>query len=81
MASNEYVDGYWLNGDGSCSNDYYLTWKSNSSGWWVEDVSGWWPSNKWLKIDSCWYYFDSSGYMVTNKYIDGYWIGANGVCQ
>ena len=81
MASNEYVDGYWLNSDGTCSNDYYLTWKCNSSGWWVEDVSGWWPSNKWLKVDNCWYYFDSSGYMVTNQYIDGYWIGSDGVCQ
>ena len=81
MASNEYVDGYWLNGDGTCSNDYYLTWKCNLSGWWVEDVSGWWPSNKWLKVDNCWYYFDSSGYMVTNQYIDGYWIGSDGVCQ
>ena len=81
MASNEYVDGYWLNSDGSCSNDYYLSWKGNSTGWWVEDRSGWWPSSQWLKIDGSWYYFNSSGYMVTSQYIDGYWIGANGVCQ
>ena len=81
MASNEYVDGYWLNSDGSCSNDYYLTWKSNSTGWWVEDKSGWWPSSQWLKIDGSWYYFNASGYMVTSQYIDGYWIGADGVCQ
>ena len=81
MASNEYVDGYWLNSDGSCSNDYYLTWKSNSTGWWVEDKSGWWPSSQWLKIDGSWYYFDASGYMVTSQYVDGYWIGANGVCN
>ena len=34
------------------------------------------------KIDGSWYYFNSScGYMVTSQYIDGYWIGANGVCQ
>ena len=81
MAANEYVDGYWLNGDGSCSDDYYLTWKCNSTGWWVEDKSGWWPSSQWLKIDGCWYYFDASGYMVTNQYVDGYWIGADGVCK
>ena len=81
MASNEYVDGYWINGDGSMSNDYYLMWKSNTAGWWAEDKSGWWPSLQWLKVDGCWYYFDASGYMVTNKYIDGYWIGSNGVCQ
>ena len=81
MAANEYVDGYWLNSDGSCSDKYFLTWKSNATGWWVEDKSGWWPSSEWLKIDGCWYYFDASGYMVTNQYIDGYWIGADGVCN
>ncbi len=81
MASSEYYGGYWFNGDGSWDDQYYLTWKSNSTGWWVEDKSGWWPSNKWLKINGSWYYFDSSGYMVTSQYIDGYWIGADGVCQ
>ncbi len=81
MAENEYYNGYWFNGDGSWDEQYYLTWKSNSTGWWVEDKSGWWPSSKWLKINGNWYYFDLSGYMVTNQYVDGYWIGANGVCQ
>ena len=81
MACNEYVDGYWLNSDGSCSNDYYLTWKSNSTGWWVEDISGWWPSSQWLKIDGSWYYFDASGYMVSNQYVDGYWLSSDGACQ
>lgn len=81
MASNEYYNGYWFNSDGSWDEQYFLTWKSNSTGWWVEDKSGWWPSSKWLKINGYWYYFDSSGYMVTNQYIDGYWIGSDGVCS
>ena len=81
MASNEYYNGYWFNSDGSWDSQYYLKWKSNSKGWWVEDKSGWWPSSRWLKIDGNWYYFDSSGYMATNTRVDGYWIGANGVCQ
>ena len=81
MASNEYYNGYWFNSDGSWDEKYYLTWKSNSTGWWVEDKSGWWPSAQWLKIDGSWYYFDASGYMVTSQYVDGYWIGADGVCQ
>ena len=81
MASEEYYNGYWFNKDGSWDFKYYLTWKSNATGWWVEDKSGWWPTNQWLKIDGDWYYFNSDGYMVTNTYIDGYWIGANGVCQ
>ncbi|MBO5610417.1 MAG: carbohydrate-binding domain-containing protein [Eubacterium sp.] len=81
MASEEYYKGYWLNSDGTMDDKYFLTWKSNASGWWVEDVSGWWPSNSWLKIDGYWYYFDGSGYMVTNQYVGGYWIGSDGICR
>ncbi|MBO5609978.1 MAG: hypothetical protein J5929_06405 [Eubacterium sp.] len=81
MASNEYYGGYWFNSDGSWGEPYYLTWKQNTIGWWVEDISGWWPSSSWLKIDGCWYYFNSSGYMVTSQYIDGWWIDADGVCR
>ena len=80
MAMGEYYNGYWFNKDGSWDDKYLLSWKSNATGWWVEDKSGWWPSNAWLKIDNYWYYFNSSGYMVTNQYVDGYWIGADGVC-
>ena len=80
MASGEYYDGYWFNKDGSWDPQYKLSWKGNSSGWWVEDISGWWPSSSWLKIDGYWYYFDASGYMVTSQYVDGWWISADGVC-
>ena len=80
LATNEYYNGYWFNNDGSWDSQYLLSWKCNSTGWWVEDISGWWPASSWLKIDGYWYYFDASGYMVTNVYIDGYWIGADGVC-
>lgn len=81
MAAGEYFNGYWFNSNGSLNEAYFLSWKSNSKGWWVEDKSGWWPSNSWLKIDGYWYYFDGSGYMVTNKRIDGYWLGADGACR
>ena len=81
MAMSEYYGGYWFNADGSWDSQYLLTWKSNSTGWWVEDISGWWPASSWLKIDGNWYYFDASGYMVTNRYVDGWWIGADGICN
>lgn len=81
MASSEYFNGYWFNSNGSLNETYFLSWKSNSTGWWVEDKSGWWPSNSWLKIDGSWYYFDGSGYMVTNRRIDGWWLGADGRFQ
>ncbi len=80
MAANEYYNGYWFNADGSWDSQYLLSWKVNSTGWWVEDISGWWPSSTWLKINGYWYYFNASGYMVTSCYIDGYWIGSDGVC-
>ena len=81
MASSEWYNGYWFSGSGAWDETYKMTWCSNSTGWWIEDISGWWPSNCWQKIDGSWYYFDGSGYTVTSRYIDGYWIGANGVCQ
>ena len=81
MASNEYYNGYWFGRFGGWEEQYFLTWKCNSTGWWVEDISGWWPASQWLKIDGCWYYFDSTGYMVSNCYIDGWWIDADGVCR
>ena len=80
MATSEYYNGYWFNADGSWDSLYLLSWKVNSTGWWVEDISGWWPSGTWLKINGYWYYFNASGYMVTNCYIDGYWISSDGVC-
>ncbi len=36
--------------------------------------------NQCQKIDGKWYYFDSTGYMLTNGIVDGYWVGADGVC-
>lgn len=81
MASSEWIGGWWINGDGSCTYDGTASWKSDSTGWYYLDTSGWYPWSQWQKIDGSWYYFDYYGYMVTNKYIDGYWIGADGVCQ
>lgn len=79
--SNEWINGVWYDENGNNTYPGTLSWKSNSTGWWVEDSAGWYPVNCWQKIDGSWYYFDGSGYMVTSRYIDGYWIGANGVCQ
>lgn len=81
MAAGEWVSGYWLSASGAWSYRYYGSWKSDEYGWWYGDSSGWYACNQWAKINGYWYYFDGWGYMVTNKYIDGYWIGADGVCQ
>lgn len=81
METNAWRDGCWLGSNGAWTYPYTGSWKGDSSGWWFEDTSPWYPSSQWLKINGSWYYFDGSGYMVTSKYVDGYWIGADGVCQ
>ena len=80
MASGEWYNGYWFNTDGSWTYEGTISWKSDATGWWIEDSEGWYAASCWQKIDGYWYYFGSDGYMVTNQYVDGYWIGADGVC-
>jgi len=82
MDYSEYRDGCWLGSDGAWVEEYHGgTWKQNSTGWWYEDASGWYPQSQWVWIDGSCYYFGSDGYMATNQYVDGYWIGSDGVCQ
>lgn len=80
MAANEWVDGYWLDSSGAWTYPHTGSWHSDSWGWWYEDTSGWYACDEWVKINGYWYYFDGYGYMMTNTYVDGYWVGANGVC-
>ena len=77
-ASNEWRDGKWINADGSCDYAGQLLWKSNATGWWVEDTVGWYPTNSWQKIDGLWYYFNASGYMASGEYYNGYWFNKDG---
>ena len=81
MASSEWVDGWWCNGDGSCTYGGQGSWRSDGTGWWYQDSNNWYPCNMWQKINGNWYYFKGDGYMATNQYIDGYWVGANGECS
>ncbi len=81
MASEEWRDGYWLSSSGACEYEGTGSWAANSTGWWFEDTSGWYAVSTWQKINGYWYYFGSDGYMVTSQYVDGYWLGSDGVCQ
>lgn len=81
MAANEWIDGYYINSDGTWTYDAVGSWGSDGSGWWYGDTSGWYVTSSWQKIDGNWYYFNAQGYMVTNSYIDGYWLGADGICR
>ena len=77
-AANEYADGKWFNADGTINEAYSMEWKSNETGWWIEDKSGWYPVSQWLKIDGYFYYFTASGYMDYSEYRDGCWLGDDG---
>ena len=76
--SSEWVGGKWYNEDGTQTYEGTLSWKCNSSGWWVEDTTGWYPASQWQKIDGKWYYFTSDGYMDYGEYRDGCWLGSDG---
>ena len=77
-ASNEWINGKWYDKDGNQTYSGILSWKSNSTGWWVEDSSGWYPQNQWQKIDGVWYYFKPDGYMASAEYYGGYWFNSDG---
>ena len=76
--SNEWVNGKWYNANGVCDYAGTLSWKSDATGWWVEDSEGWYPVSQWQKIDGKYYYFTSSGYMDYSEYRDGCWLGSDG---
>ncbi len=76
--SSEWIDGKWYNEDGTQTYGGTLSWKSNSTGWWVEDTDGWYPTSCWQKIDGIWYYFKPDGYMASGEYYGGYWFNSDG---
>lgn len=76
--TNEWYNGKWYNADGTQTYEGIMSWKCNSTGWWLEDTFGWYPVSCWQKIDGLWYYFDSEGYMAENEWRDGYWLSGSG---
>ena len=80
MANNEWINGYWFEADGSWTYEGKGCWCESADGWFFLDSNNWYPQSRWQKIDGNWYYFNAQGYMVTNQYVDGYWIGADGIC-
>ena len=63
MASNEYINGYWLNKDGSWTYKHKASWKKDSKGWWYGDDTGWYAKNATYRIDGKDYAFDGNGYL------------------
>ena len=53
-------------------------WQQIDGKWYYITDSGE-MSTGWQQIDGKWYYFASNGEMKTDQYIDGYYVGADGV--
>lgn len=69
MSSNEYVEGYWLDGSGHMMPDLFKWYGDESTGWWfgTEDGSKY-EKGRSVYIDGKWYDFDENGWM---KYASG----------
>ena len=75
-SGSQSIDGkqYYFGDDG-----VMLTgWQQINGKWYYITDSGE-LSTGWQQIDGKWYYFASNGEMKTDQYIDGYYVGADGV--
>lgn len=63
MAAGEYVQGYWLNKDGSWTYEPKASWHKDKTGWWYGDTAGWYAKNMTITIDGVKYSFDAKGYL------------------
>ena len=75
-SGSQSIDGkqYYFGEDG----DMLTGWQQIAGKWYYISDSGE-VSMGWKEIDGKWYYFASNGEMKTNQYIDGYYVGADGV--
>ena len=64
MASNEWVNGYWLSKNGAWIYQPKGRWRKNSKGWWFEDERGWYPKGEKVTINGVEYTFNADGYLV-----------------
>ena len=75
-SGSQSIDGkqYYFGDDG----DMLTGWQQIAGKWYYILDSGE-LSTGWKEIDGKWYYFASNGEMKTDQYIDGYYVGADGV--
>lgn len=57
-------------------------WQGYGGVWYRSNAEGVCYRNQWFQdTDGKWYYFDDKCRMVTNTLVNGYWVGADGVCE
>ena len=64
MLRSRYVQGYWLNKDGSCTYKPVASWRKDSVGVYYQDTAGYYVRNTTVIIDRVKYTFDRRGYLV-----------------
>lgn len=81
---NWYLTDYTYIDGGEFHYILFDKWREDYGGkvWYRSDKNGVCYRNQWFQdTDGKWYYFDDKCKMVTNTLVNGYWIGADGVCQ
>jgi len=75
-SGSQSIDGkqYYFGEDGAM----LIGWQQIAGKWYYISDSGE-LSTGWKEIAGKWYYFASNGEMKTDQYIDGYYVGADGV--
>lgn len=57
-----------------------IGWKNVRGSWYYLDESGIMKTG-WVNVNGYWYYLYSSGKMASNTYVDGYYLGSDGVMR
>ena len=63
MAASEFVQGYWIDGNGITYENAKYSWHKNAEGWWFGN-SKWYARNASYAINGKVYTFDGMGYCV-----------------
>ncbi|MBR3538843.1 MAG: N-acetylmuramoyl-L-alanine amidase family protein [Eubacterium sp.] len=64
MLRSQYIHGYWLNKDGSCTYKPVAKWRKDAVGTYYQDTAGYYVRNTTVIIDRRKYTFDRRGYLV-----------------
>ena len=63
IAENEFVQGYWMNENGTMAENAKYGWHKTTKGWWYGN-SKWYAKSKAYTIDGVSYSFNASGYIA-----------------
>ena len=78
IAKNEWVDSYFIKGNGSMAKNEMQYDQSTSSSYYFKD-DGTYAKNYWAKVGGYWYYFKGNGKVARKEWIENkYYVLDNG---